>query len=224
MPKETFHNLDADKQERIMLAARKEFSAHPLQEASIAKIIKMAGISRGSFYQYFEDKEDLYYYFFQTLRKDSQQTLEYQLSVSDGDLFVAAKSYFKIWVKESFESDHTDFYRNLFMHMDYRGTSRVSPEIAQEEEAKEKQQKRASAHQEKVAQLMDVIDTSRLKFQSNDELLLLIKTVIGMMFSSINHAYKFQQHHQSVDLKEIIKEFDTKLDWIQYGVAKNIEK
>lgn len=224
MPKDTFFNLDKEKQSRIIAAAKKEFSEQPLQEASIAKIIKMADISRGSFYQYFEDKEDLYYYFFQTLRKDSQQTLEYQLSLHNGDLFAAAKSYFKIWVKEAFESDNAAFYRNLFMHMDYRGTTRVSPEIAQEESVNEKQQKRHSEHKKKVAQLMDIIDTTTLKFQSNDELVLLIKTVTGMMFSSINHAYKVEMRHGQVDLTEVTQEFDTKLDWIQYGVAKNNEK
>lgn len=62
MPKETFFHLTDEKKSRIMSAAKKEFSRVPLSEASIARIIKDAEIPRGSFYQYFEDKEDLYFY------------------------------------------------------------------------------------------------------------------------------------------------------------------
>jgi len=43
-----------------MQAAVAEFAAVGFDLASIQKIIKASGIPRGSFYQYFEDKEDLY--------------------------------------------------------------------------------------------------------------------------------------------------------------------
>lgn len=43
-----------------MEASFEEFSKHGYEKASIAQIIKRAGIPRGSFYQYFEDKLDLY--------------------------------------------------------------------------------------------------------------------------------------------------------------------
>ena len=60
MPKETFNNLPIEKQKLIFNACIKEFSAFPYSQASINQIIKNAGISRGSFYQYFEDKWDAY--------------------------------------------------------------------------------------------------------------------------------------------------------------------
>ena len=60
MPKQTFFHLSKDKQDLLMQAAKEEFSRAPLHEASIANIIKSAGIPRGSFYQYFDDKEDLF--------------------------------------------------------------------------------------------------------------------------------------------------------------------
>ncbi len=58
MPKQTFLSLPEDKQNTLIQSAKKEFSRVPLHEASIANIIKDAGIPRGSFYQYFEDKEN----------------------------------------------------------------------------------------------------------------------------------------------------------------------
>ena len=59
MPTNTFFHLPEEKQQRLLDAAQIEFSRHSLQEASIANIVKLAGIPRGSFYQYFENKADL---------------------------------------------------------------------------------------------------------------------------------------------------------------------
>lgn len=61
MPKNTFYHLPEKKQQRLLDAASIEFSRSTLKDASIANIVKLAEIPRGSFYQYFEDKEDLYY-------------------------------------------------------------------------------------------------------------------------------------------------------------------
>ena len=62
MPSSTFLNLPAQKQEKLLEAATREFSQRPYNEASINQIIKDAGIPRGSFYMYFTDKEELFRY------------------------------------------------------------------------------------------------------------------------------------------------------------------
>lgn len=67
MPKETFFNLNPEKQDRIMSAVIDEFASHSYNEVKLSRIIKAADIPRGSFYQYFEDKEDLYKYLFQVI-------------------------------------------------------------------------------------------------------------------------------------------------------------
>ena len=60
MPKQTFCNLAAEKQQRIIKAAVDEFAAHPYLKTSINRIVEQADISKGSFYQYFKNKKDLY--------------------------------------------------------------------------------------------------------------------------------------------------------------------
>lgn len=65
MPKETFLNLKPPKKDLLMQAITKELSTHTFEHVSIANIIKDAGIPRGSFYQYFEDKADMYQYYFE---------------------------------------------------------------------------------------------------------------------------------------------------------------
>jgi TetR/AcrR family transcriptional regulator len=62
MPTSTFYNLDESKRKQIFDACVDEFAAHTFSEASINQIIKTANIPRGSFYQYFADKEDCYMY------------------------------------------------------------------------------------------------------------------------------------------------------------------
>jgi TetR/AcrR family transcriptional regulator len=65
MPKPTFFNLPASKRDLIVRVAIDEFSQNDYETASISKIVADVGIAKGSFYQYFEDKLDLYQYLLQ---------------------------------------------------------------------------------------------------------------------------------------------------------------
>jgi len=62
MPKETFLNLPEKKRELIEKAAISEFAVFGFDKASITRIVDNCKIAKGSFYQYFEDKKDLYFY------------------------------------------------------------------------------------------------------------------------------------------------------------------
>lgn len=60
MPSSTFNNLPPEKRDKLINCALDEFAANDYQSASISKIVKRAGIAKGSFYQYFSDKRELY--------------------------------------------------------------------------------------------------------------------------------------------------------------------
>lgn len=62
MPFETFYNLPLEKQNRIIEAAIAEFAGKGYKRASIESIAKGAGVAKGSMYQYFENKKELYFY------------------------------------------------------------------------------------------------------------------------------------------------------------------
>lgn len=62
MPKQTFLNLPEDKRRWIIDCAVEEFAEYGYSGASISRFVETAKIAKGSFYQYFEDKEDLYAY------------------------------------------------------------------------------------------------------------------------------------------------------------------
>ncbi len=62
MPTSTFFTLPPSKREKLFRAAVAEFARQPYGEVSLSQVIKAASIPRGSFYQYFADKTDLFRY------------------------------------------------------------------------------------------------------------------------------------------------------------------
>ncbi len=88
MPKDTFHNLSDDKKRKIFDAAVQEFSTRRFSEASINQIVKAAEIPRGSFYQYFSGKEDIYCYMFEEILKEKRDVIRKGEAIdSDNDVF-----------------------------------------------------------------------------------------------------------------------------------------
>lgn len=88
MPTTTFYNLPDKKKNRIVKAAVEEFAQNGYTKASITRIVNEADIAKGSYYQYFEDKEDLYKYI---LKKAVEKKLKYvkeELNdFNEGDFF-----------------------------------------------------------------------------------------------------------------------------------------
>lgn len=60
MPTRTFEDLPEEKRRRVLDAAIAEFGRYGYDRSSTQRIVEAAGIARGSFYQYFKDKADLY--------------------------------------------------------------------------------------------------------------------------------------------------------------------
>lgn len=65
MAKATFYNLPGDKREAFLEATFNEFAEHSFKQASISRLVKTLGIAKGSVYQYFTDKADLYTYLYE---------------------------------------------------------------------------------------------------------------------------------------------------------------
>lgn len=60
MPTPTFHRLPPARRELLVDEAITEFATRPFAEASLSDIARRTRIAKGSFYQYFGDKLDLY--------------------------------------------------------------------------------------------------------------------------------------------------------------------
>lgn len=75
MPKETFFNLPEEKRQLILDLAIEEFAGNDYKNASISNIVSRAGIAKGSFYQYFEDKRELYFYLLELAADEKKKFL-----------------------------------------------------------------------------------------------------------------------------------------------------
>ncbi len=87
MPTDTFFRLPEEKRARILEGAWSEFTAVPYAEASINRIVQTSRIPRGSFYQYFEDKNDLFLTLIDEIRDQFLDLFHDTLERSGGDLF-----------------------------------------------------------------------------------------------------------------------------------------
>ena len=105
MPSKTFFHLPAEKRERLLLAAEEEFARVPYAEASINRMIRAAGIPRGSFYMYFQDKEDLFRYLLKGYVDQLFMLLEEFLLRNGGDIFQALLDLYD-YVQAKIDNQH----------------------------------------------------------------------------------------------------------------------
>ena len=102
MAKPTYYNLEKDKQERLVDACMEEFSSYTFSDASINSIIKRAEISRGSFYQYFEDKEDCYLEMLDIIAEEKYRIFKDVVQAEASNVFEAYLNMLrqvKIWME-----------------------------------------------------------------------------------------------------------------------------
>ena len=112
MPKETFHNLPIKKKEKITDAFLREFAIHPYDKASLSSVVKSLSIAKGSMYQYFDDKLDLFTYL---IAECSAVKIKYvgQLKREDFPDFWA---YFRALYEEGVKFDLENPMESHFLH------------------------------------------------------------------------------------------------------------
>ena len=100
MPKQTFYNLSKEKRNVIVDAAVNEFADYGFEGASINRIVANSGISKGSFYQYFEDKMDVFKSLIDVL---SNEKMEYYKGKHPPSANMDTFEYFRWMVKTGSE-------------------------------------------------------------------------------------------------------------------------
>lgn len=107
MPTATFFRLPEEKRQRLMEACWAELTRVRFTDVSINRIILAAHIPRGSFYQYFEDKEDLIRFFLGAIRDYFINSLRSVLTEGKGDLFALPQGAFDRFLCREGEPDAT---------------------------------------------------------------------------------------------------------------------
>ena len=100
MPKQTFFNLPEEKREKIFNAAVDEFAEYGLENASTNRIVKNSGIAKGSFYQYFEDKQDVFMHMINVIE---QKEMEFFRDKPPPDHNMDTFHYFRWMIKIGME-------------------------------------------------------------------------------------------------------------------------
>ncbi|MCJ0573962.1 TetR/AcrR family transcriptional regulator [Enterococcus cecorum] len=214
MPTETFLHLPDEKRKRITDAAIQEFSRVPLEEASIANIVKNAEIPRGSFYQYFENKEDVYFYCFQTVQSIGFDFLKEMLIAQKGDLFSAYREFFKQAIPHLFDSKYANFFKFSFMNMNYRSSKKFTANF-------HKHHEKMHANKESHNQIFQqYVNFDLLVFDSQEDLELLIQMIMNAFFSSVVEGYRSQKDQEKVDVQKIITRYEKKLNWLEMGASR----
>lgn len=100
MPTSTYFRLPQEKRERLMAACWSEITRVRFSDMSVNRIISQAHIPRGSFYQYFVDKEDMIRYLLMDMREYFINLLRGILSRAGGDLFAFPLGAFDQFVSQ----------------------------------------------------------------------------------------------------------------------------
>ncbi len=114
MVKQTFYNLPDDKKKRITDAIIKELEEYSYNDISINRIVKNALISRGSFYQYFDDKVDLLKVILEGFSDELIEKYKSYLVESGGEIFVASEKIFDFVVASSKSKNYSTAFKVVF--------------------------------------------------------------------------------------------------------------
>jgi AcrR family transcriptional regulator len=116
MPKDTFFNLPEDKRALICDVAIDEFAAYPFDQASVNRIVAQSGIAKGSFYQYFEDKQDLFLYIMHLIAEEKINYIAPIVRNPDAhDIFTLTKEMFLSGIQFVMEHPRYAAISSIFM-------------------------------------------------------------------------------------------------------------
>lgn len=206
MPSETFLRLSQSKKNTLLKAAQKEFQSHLMEDVSINQIIKNAGISRGSFYTYFKDKEDLYSYLLKQFKEDLYASILTHLQKSKGDFIESSKEIFEETLAYCTKEENKDFFKNVFLNLKYTSDKRMEWKPSKEQRKKYKEE------------ILKNIDSSLYNLEQEE---ILDAFGLVMIMTNISMTYIFMNPENKDKEKEIYKK---RLHMLKYGICKKEEK
>ena len=204
MPTERFYHLSEKKKEMIREAAVQEFIRVSPEQASINQIVRNAEISRGSFYTYFEDKEDLMRYVFEDLIHQVREFCKNLLRDSGGDFWTLQQGLMDFVLQICREDKmpaltRTESGHNTLMRLMWE---KSSDEVCPEEIW--------------MGELYQLTDCSRLRVGSLQEYRILFSICIHCILAEIAELYE-----KGKTEAEARESFDRRLDYIRYGAAES---
>lgn len=203
MPKQTFYHLPKEKKDTLIHSAKKEFSRVPLHEASIANIIKSAGIPRGSFYQYFDDKEDLYFYLLDEFTQNTNRRVMTILRRKQGDFTETLIDLFQHIVQSQHNQDNKAFFKNVFLNMNYKIENTLARSMY------EKSQK---SH---YLSFLKLVKTDHLNIKCEQELIDMIEIMVSVTIHNLVRVFVL-----NLSEEEALTKYINQIELLKKGFQK----
>lgn len=200
MPKDTFFNLELKKRTKILTAARKEFTRAPLDKVKVSNIVTLAEIPRGSFYQYFEDIDDLFYYFVEDIQSEREKVMLQFAVEEQGDIFNYALKLFGYEYDQFLTNNRHNLMMNVFKSM------------ALNNEYFAKYNKRRQEH---ILNILSEIKVDNIKYSSESDLLKIFQLIQDQRRNLI-HKSMFKKATK----EEVIEGYKWYIDILKFGLLK----
>ena len=206
MPTERFYKLPEEKKKAIRDAAMEECIRVPFEKVSINKIIQNAGISRGSFYTYFEDKRDLVRYIF----SDTADKLKFFWTKSvvthGGNLWIASEELLDQAIIFAQKGKMFQMMQSIVLYQDF---DKLFAEIHGSNGVGEKK------GNEILEALYEVTDKGKFRKIDMDSFGILVSMIMGCVMESIGWYNRHMESEENI--KKIFRE---KLEILQHGICK----
>lgn len=206
MVSKTFQNLNEEKKERVLEAALAEFSRVSLSDASVTKIVKRAEISRGSFYQYFEDKEDLYKYLVNDLYAKHRNDLYEKIKENSGNLYQSLLDFYEAYINEIMGSKYFSFYENTFLYVNHYLIGQEGLFSVSNPSEKRKSEQEA---------FLSAINMESLRTDSKADLLEFIYFTVNLIHQMVVEGFV-----NGLSSEEIKEKSLRAVNWLYYGIQE----
>lgn len=204
VPTERFYRLPKEKKRTILEAAKKEFARVPYEKASINQIIHNADISRGSFYTYFEDKQDVLRYLLEEEKDEVENVCRKALEENHGDYLKMLECLFEHFVMMLQSTKETlEMARNVFSHQENAKLIGIgefpNPKTGVCEEGP-------------ILWIWDKVDQTRMRWGDVTHFKALVTLGISALMISVKQYYEYPE-----SLELVRENYHMTLDMLRYG-------
>lgn len=209
-----FLNLDDKKQKLILDAAIKEFGMQGYEKASTDAIANNAGISKGSLFNYFTNKSNLYLYVLEyVITSTNREILEEVSKIEDNDFYDRLKKIAVIKHKSIMKYPLENQMINAFFINSHKSTDESFDKIKR--------------HHEPDSQfiedhLIKYLDEKKLRkgITKEDALFITYTLLEGLIKRQVEiNSIKYNSKCMFTD--ETILDFDKYIEVLKYGVYKD---
>lgn len=207
MPSETFHKLSDEKKEKIIEAALKEYSRVSPELVLVKNIVKDAGIARGSFYQYFESKDDLLNYI---LKKDLDEIENFiinDLEKFPKDIFEVYVDIFDFVINNIFKTKRMEFHKKILKNIKLSDDKFIALYAIFSNDSKLK------AYLKKI-EIISKVDKTNLNINSEEDINILLELLFLITVKSLGDGFKY------ISFEQARKEYVKKIELLKYGVLR----